>query len=179
MNKRTRFISQLPEIFGGPLRPSQLDGVNLILDRAGTSYDYRHLAYIFATVYHEVAKTMQPIREWGLGKRYPYGKPDPETGETYYGRGFVQLTHKRNYQLASRKLGVDFVKHPDLVMLPGHAVDILFEGMEQGWFTGKKLSDYINDQQVDYKNARRIINGTDRAELIAGYAVKFEKALNS
>jgi len=35
---------------------------------------------------------MQPIEEYGKGKGMKYGSPDPETGQTYYGRGFVQTT---------------------------------------------------------------------------------------
>ncbi len=43
--------------------------------------------------------------------------------------------------------------------------------------TGKRLSDYIKPGSVDYLNARRIVNGTDRAEQIAGYAREYERAL--
>jgi hypothetical protein len=52
-------------------------------------------------------------------------------------------------------------------------------GMRQGLFTGRKLATYINDAQCDYVNARRIINGTDRAQDIAGYAQTFETALRA
>lgn len=45
-------------------------------------------------------------------------------------------------------------------------------GCTEGWFTGKKLADYS-----DYVNMRRVVNGTDRAEMIAGYAETFEAAL--
>jgi len=46
--------------------------------------------------------------------------------------------------------------------------------MVNGWFTGKKLSDF-----TDYRNMRRIINGTDKAMEIAGFAKVFEMALNA
>jgi len=49
--------------------------------------------------------------------------------------------------------------------------------MMRGLFTGKKLNDYFNANTCDWLNARRIINGTDHAELIAGYAQKFYNAL--
>lgn len=178
MTNRQSFYTKIRPLFGGQLKQSQVDGIDLILDRAGDDYDKRKIAYIFATVFHEVAKTMQPIREWDRGKNYPYGKADVATGQTYYGRGFVQLTWKANYRKASKELGIDFLNNPDLVMETQNAVEILFAGMEQGWFTGKRLSDYINEHRTDYVNARKIINGTDRAELIAGYAEKFFQALS-
>ena len=31
--------------------------------------------------------------------------------------------------------------------------------MKTGSFTGRKLGDYVNDQQSDFRNARRVING--------------------
>ena len=89
----------------------------------------------------------------------------------------MQLTGRRNYAFASEKLGVDFVGHPDRVMEPRLAAAILFDGMDEGWFTGKKLANYVGDGKTDYVNARRIINGTDKAAQIAGYAKAFEKAL--
>lgn len=142
------------------------------------------LAYILATTWHETAHTMQPIEEYGKGKGRKYGKPDGPYGKVYFGRGYVQLTWLRNYELASKKLGVDFVKYPEKVMEPQYAVRILFEGMKDGWFTGKSLKDYVdNIDEVDkedlreFTNARRVINGTDKQILIGQYAIKFEYAL--
>ena len=97
----------------------------------------------------------------------------------YYGRGYVQLTWFNNFKKASEKLKHDFLNNPDDVMQIEHATNILLLGMKEGWFTGRKLSDYINQSKKDYLNARRIINGMDKASLIAGYAETFEKALRS
>jgi hypothetical protein len=47
--------------------------------------------------------------------------------------------------------------------------------MKNGVFTSKTLGDYISGNHIDFVNARRIINGTDRAELIAGYAEQWQK----
>jgi hypothetical protein len=132
--------------------------------------DTRWLAYMLATTFHETARTMQPIAEYG-GTKARYAP--------YYGRGFVQLTWKENYQKASDLLGIDLVKNPDLAMLPKNAATIMFDGMINGWFTGHKLADYIKGTLCDYVNARRIINGTDRAVEIAGYAVSFQRALEA
>jgi hypothetical protein len=75
-------------------------------------------------------------------------------------------------QLLYPRFGVDYVKNPDAVMRMDHAVAIMFEGMLRadshiGDFTGVSLEDYFNDHSEDWINARRVINGTDRAEEIA------------
>lgn len=152
----------------------------------GKRVPIQYLAYALATTYHETGRTMKPIEEWGKGEGRPYGEPDPQTGQTYYGRGYVQLTWLDNYIKAMettydhnwRKGKVDFVDKPELALVPFYAAQITVSGMSDGWFTGKKFSDYISpDGSYDYINARRIINGTDKAETIAAYALDFEKAL--
>ncbi|HII4310704.1 TPA: peptidoglycan-binding protein [Vibrio parahaemolyticus] len=144
-----------------------------------------YLADTLATVYHETAFTMQPIAEYGKGSGYEYGKPDPETGQTYYGRGDVQVTWRYNYERLSKLLfnidtleqGVDLVNNPDLLLTPIYSAQATIIGMATGLFTGKKYSDYLDQETPDYVNARRIINGIDCAEVIAGYAHEFERAL--
>lgn len=71
----------------------------------------------------------------------------------------------------------DLVEHPEKALNPQIAYRILAYGMQNGTFTGRKLSDYITDDKTDYRNARRIINGLDRADQIAGAAEKFETIL--
>jgi hypothetical protein len=51
--------------------------------------------------------------------------------------------------------------------------------MAEGWFTGVKLGDYFNENTDDPINARRIINGNDKDELIAGYHDTFLEALEN
>ncbi|MBZ9808112.1 carboxypeptidase [Mesorhizobium sp. ESP-6-2] len=131
-------------------------------------------AYVLATAWHETGHTMHPVREMG-GETYLRSK----AYYPYVGMGFVQLTWKRNYELASKKLGVDFVANPRLLLDPEHAAVILVTGMRDGWFTGKKLADYITLQESNFAGARRIINGTDRAALIAGHAVQYDAALKA
>ena len=181
MNKVAFFREVRASLFGGKLKPKQVSGMEFILDQWNrTGFTNRQwLAYALATAFHETAFTMQPIREYGRGKGHTYGRPDSITGQTYYGRGYVQLTWKANYEKASRALGIDFVNSPDLVMEPKNAAHIMFRGMAEGWFTGKEFADYINSAQRDYWNARRIINGTDKAGQIADYALRFEAALDA
>jgi hypothetical protein len=140
-------------------------------------YDIRHAAYMLATTKHETADTYRPVREaywtseaWRMKnlRYYPW-----------YGRGFVQLTWEYNYVKAGNELGLDLTTDPDAVMAPGVAYRIMSAGMREGWFTGKKLSDYLTRERTDYSEARRIINGTDKASLIAGYAEKLERCLGA
>lgn len=58
------------------------------------------------------------------------------------------------------------------------AVKIMFYGMMNGSFTGKKLSDYFNPHKGDWVNACRIINGLDKANLISGYGKQFYAAIS-
>ncbi|MFK0639809.1 MULTISPECIES: hypothetical protein [unclassified Ochrobactrum] len=93
--------------------------------------------------------------------------------------GTFRITWHQNYERASKELGVDFVREPKLLLKAEYAAPIIIAGMMEGWFTGKRLSNYITLQKSDFKNARRIVNGTDKAELIAGYAKQYDKALLS
>jgi peptidoglycan hydrolase-like protein with peptidoglycan-binding domain len=191
---RAAFLTRVnATLFSGKISDSQKEGVNRYLNAwliynnvLGKNIPVSWLAYILATVYHETAATMQPIAEYGHGAGYDYGKPDPETGQVYYGRGDVQLTHKVNYEKAQQyvinfntmKPDLDMVNNPDLALVPWVAAQVTINGMSQGWFTGKSLSDYLTPTATDYYNARRIINGTDKAQTIAAYAVEFEEALH-
>lgn len=135
--------------------------------------DARWISYMLATVFHEVAGTWRPIAEFDKGKGRKYGQPDPVTKEVYYGRGFVQLTWAGNYKTIGKILGHDLYNNPDLAMQPDIAYRIMSYGMRHGTFTGASLKRYFSDTVTDPVNARRIINGTDKAELIAGYYDKF------
>jgi putative chitinase len=156
--------------FGGKLTVFQVDGMTRILDewdrRALT--DWRWCSYMLATVFHETARTMQPIKEYG-SDAYLRSKP-------YYpfiGEGLVQVTWKANYA----KFGA---VHPgDLLQWP-LALRALFDGMIEGEFTGLKLSDFFNGRKLAlWVSARKIINGEDDAALIAGYAKSFLAAIVS
>lgn len=186
MQRSVFFAAARTSVFGGRMSQQQVDGCNAILDEWGRRKltDKRWLAYILATAFHETAHTMQPIREKGGAeyfKRYEgrkdLGNIQPGDGVKFHGRGYVQITGRRNYVLASQKVGVDLTKDPDRAMEPRIAAVILFDGMIDGWFTGRELADYFNATTDDWAGARRIVNGTDRATLIAGYAKAFHNAL--
>lgn len=170
-------FNKVRPLFGGKLKQSQVDGIVVTLnawDRYGNS-NVHHLAYLLATKKWETAHTMQPIREFGRGKGRPYGKVD-STGKAPYGRGDVQLTWRDNYVRADRELnlGGRLAADYDLALNPEIAVRVLITGSLEGWFTGKKLGDYSN-----FKDMRRVINGTDKAAQIAAIADGFLAALTS
>lgn len=175
--------------FPGSLTQGQVDGTNALLvaiDKHGF-IDPRWAAYMLATTYHETAHTMQPIEEYGHGRGRVYGKPTGPWHCIYDGRGDVQLTWEANYIHATKRLrelsaigdDIDLDRNPELAMRPDIAAAIMIYGMIEGWFTGKRLSDYFNATTTDPVGARHIINGTDRAQLIAGYYAQFLEDLNA
>lgn len=178
MIDRDRFFPHVrAELFNGRLSDGQFQGLDFILNAAPADIDPRWLAYALATAQHETGATMQPIEEWGKGRGHKYGEVDPETGHAYYGRGYVQLTWHYGYQKMGDLLGLDLVHHPELALEPDIAAKIMFKGMELGTFTGRAFRHYFNADKTDWLNARRIINGMDRAALIAGYAERYFESL--
>ena len=177
----------------GPLKHGQVAGLEQILgmmEKDADLSDLRHAAYMLATVKHECADTWQPEQERGtpayfdkyepgtkLGRRL--GNRAKGDGARYKGRGYPQITGLDNYARLGAMIGLgdELVKHPERALEPAIAYRIMSVGMRRGAFTGRRLAHYINAQGGDYINARRIINGTDCAEKIAGYASVFEAIL--
>ena len=163
--------------------------------------DKNQIAYILATVLHESAGTFKPIIEsyWvrdrlirkygskkGTRRFYRWLENTLPTSKyfPYVGRGYVQLTWDFNYKHYSDVLTkyygseyIDLVNNPSWAMIPDFAMIILIDGMRNGSFTGVGLSRYINEDKVDFVNARRIINGKDKARTIARYAEKYSRLL--
>lgn len=181
INRKFFFDQVRATLYGGKLKQGPVDGLTAILDywESRPNSDDRWLAYALGTAYHETDTTIGPIAEYGKGKGRPYGVADPPgSGLIYYGRGLVQLTWKYNYEKVKKELGIDCVANPELVLKLANAVPIMFRGMEKGWFTGKKFANYFSPAVEDWKNARRIINGLDKAEIVAGHAKKFYAAIS-
>lgn len=194
---RDFFFSQVRlTLFNGGLTQKQTSGLTTFLDWWEANLkdsDDRWLAYVLATAHHEVDMKMQPIKEYG-NARYFFNMYDKEgqrpataralgntqrgDGVRFHGRGFVQLTGRRNYQDWSDRLGVDLVGNPDLALQTPIAVRIIFEGMRLGTFTTRKLADYFSPSRADWVNARRIINGVDKAQTIKGHALKYYAAIS-
>jgi hypothetical protein len=181
MDRAKFFAAVRSPLFAGKMSDAQVQGIDAILDEAerrGTPL--KHLAYMLATAFLETARTMQPIAEYGKGAGRKYGVKG-KYGQVPYGRGYVQLTWDSNYERADKELGLKgaLLRDFNLAMRQDIAAKIMFEGMTDGWFTGKRLNDYIVGDRADYVGARKIINGTDKAKTIAGHAAVFEAALKA
>lgn len=186
-------------LFNGKFKQKQVEGLDSIMNAVNKyGVSKQQAAYVLATAYHETAATMQPIEEYGKGKNKTYGTWYVNSlkqlysfmngkkkvaylyskyPHLYYGRGYVQLTWYDNYKKAGDKLGIDLLNNPQLALDPNYASEIMMLGMINGLFTGVGLSNYINNTKKDYENARRIINGIDKADTIKAYANLFEDAL--
>ena len=143
----------------------------------------RHIAYLLATVKHECADRWQPIAEFASGQQYEgrrdLGNIRSGDGPRYKGRGYVQITGRVNYRKFGERLRVDLEGDPALALEPALSYRIASLGMRQGLFTGRSLSSFIHEDHCDYRQARRIINGLDRADRIRMYAEKLEQVLRA
>ena len=158
----------------------QVDSINALVDEANKQGIVlkTQLAYILGTAYHECYDPRHP--ETRLTPMVEFGGSVYLKGKKYYpfyGRGFVQLTWRDNYEKESKRLGLKLLTNPDLVLDVKIAANIAVHGMIKGVFTGKKLSDYITANKTDFPNSRRIINGIDKMALIASYASLFLKCI--
>lgn len=186
---RDKFFDGYRAAFGS-LDQSQVDGLNSLL--TGFESDPRWssvqlIAYALATVRHETGlpgegPTFRPVSEFGSDKylskywtnptlRKNLGNKEPEDAQRYKGRGYVQITGRNNYT----RFGI--ADDPEKALEPQKAFEIMTDGMFKGAFTGKKITDYISSKGTDYHNARKVINGLDKADLIEDYANKFEEIL--
>lgn len=193
LNLTTFFAYARKSPFGGRLTQSQIDGMNAIFNAfsaAGQS-SLKYLAYILATAFHETGGRMQPVREGfastdaaarkSVAAR-SYAAPDPTTGFVYYGRGLVQITWAENYKRLGNLLGIPLYTYPDMALQLDISARIIVEGMLRGIsgrgdFTGKSLEDFFAGDKEDAIGARKIINGTDKAQLIATYYKAFLDSL--
>lgn len=199
LNCKAFFDSVRADPFGGRLSQGQVDGMAAIIECCA-----RHLpgdepcrtAYCLATALHETAGTMGAVREtlaesdaeavarldraYAAGRlpqvRAAYWRPDAE-GRCWFGRGLVQLTHRRNYERLSAATGIDLVANPGRALELDVAAAVLVIGMARGLFTDRRLDQYFHGETADWTGARAIVNGTDRAALVAGYGRAFRRAM--
>lgn len=206
MGEKAFYDAVRATLFRGRIKTGQMQGLQIIL-AASERLDTPKRAYVFATAYHETGRTMQPVEEnlnysaAGLLKTFPkYFTPmmaqsyarrpvdianrvyadrmgnGPVTsgdGYRFRGRGYVQITGRDNYE----RFGI--VDNPEEACRPEIAARILVDGMEHGSFTGLPMSRFINDTITSFVGARAVVNGHDRAAMIAGYALSFNAALRA
>lgn len=192
MDKAKFFAAIRRELFDGALTPIQVYRIETLLDAIiAADWPLSYASYALATAHHESAqwKHMRELggeayfhRMYDKGGKRPHvakalGNTEAGDGVKFAGRGYVQLTGRANYVKAGKALGLDLLKEPQIVEEPGIAAKVLIWGMSTGAYTGKANRDYLAKSPPDYVNARRIINGTDKASLIATYAKEFQAAL--
>ena len=192
--KRDVFWQQFSAKFG-PSTQDPTSGLNFVLDQVGQDttnwQNVNEIAYALATFAWETAHTFQPIYEKGqptyfskydpgtrLGQNL--GNTQPGDGFLFRGRGYVQITGRANYQKVGQFLAVDLIGTPDQALQPVLAYKIAANGMRLGWFTGRRLSQFIPTiGAADYLNARKIINVLDHAADIAAIAQNFQSVLTA
>lgn len=195
--ERAKFFSDWADRTRLPLSIARIEPLRKLIDNLNEDDELnstlRHVAYLLATIRWETGHTFVPLAEKraSAAKQPAIAKLQDRYWSTgFYGRGYVQITWLQNYakagqQLAGKRIAGkviaadSFTKNPDAVLDPDVAYAIASRGMLEGWFTGKKLADYINDAKTDYVSARKIINGTDRAADIALLANQFELLLRA
>lgn len=187
--------------FPGSLTQQQCDGMEYVLsafEKYVPGDDPRWLANFLAQSYHETAQAMWPVEEY-QGASQPYGQVDPETGQRYYGRGLIQVTHRENYARADRELGLSGAAscewHADNMLKPEISARAGYTGMWEGWFrssggTPNTFAKYFNATTDDPYMAREIVNGDRQTipswsngvsigNLIKGYHEAFLAALTA
>lgn len=185
MKDRIQFWNEYRQNFGSVKNPKTITVVERIIEYAESKgLNENQIAYILATAYHETAFDFIPKREYGSAeyfiKKYWtnskvrgwLGNDSATEAVKYCGRGLVQITGEVNYE----RFGI--ANNPEKALEVETAVKILVDGMINGVFTGRKLSHYITNEKTDYTNARKIINGLDKAGAIREYANRFLSILN-
>lgn len=163
------------KLFPKGYNQQQTDYINEIAHQANLKgiVMKEQLAYLLATPYHETYDYLKSIRFGAMkelgGEAYLKSKPY----YPFYGRGPSHLTWKTNYTKEATRTGLDLMKNPDLLLTVQVGCESHVYCMMNGIYTGKKLSDFINSKKIDFQGARAIINGQDKAALIAGYANDF------
>jgi len=164
------------------IRPFAKKNLPLVLNQCLNNgvIDRGQIAYVFATAELEsnFGRFMMELDDgWYLEGREDLENTEPGDGPRFKGRGFIQITGRRNYRIWSNKLGINLIDNPEKAALPDIAAIILVRGMRDGSFTNVGLSDFIVGDRRDFFNARRIVNGLDKADFIAQIAESYFKAI--
>lgn len=187
MHDETLFAYLRRAPFGGRMTQSQIDGVKRIHNACVTHGVERleKIAYVLASVFHETGARMQPVREafatsdagakaalekaWQAGRLSSVKTSYWRAG--WFGRGDIQITHEDNYRKLGEAVGVDLVANPSLALNAAISARIAVIGMRDGLFAkGHTLARYFPlGGPADVLGARKIVNGSDKRQLIAGH----------
>lgn len=163
-----RMIDQLVQGAPAESRDSARKAIPIIskaLEQEGI-LDSNVLAYALATIEHETDATFEPVEEIQgrvSARRFGY-----EGGTNYFGRGYIQLTHLRNYRMFGERIGMGdrLVENPDLATSPEIAAKIL-----AAYFKDNNVA-YLASQG-QFVAARTPINPDSNGWRVANLAYKY------
>lgn len=171
-------------LFGGSLSHNRFRLISELLSAVTSApgLNAELAAYIFATAHWETDH-FSSMEENASGEAYEgradLGNDQPGDGKRFKGRGFVQITGRRNYGWAAKVTGIDLLVYPERAAEPVVAAVLIVDGMLTGAFTGVGLGKFINAGRVDFVGARAVINGSDSAQEIAVIARKYLAAFDA
>ncbi|WP_244478856.1 hypothetical protein [Methylobacterium sp. Leaf106] len=113
------------------------------------------------------------------------GNKLPTDGWDFRGMGLVQATARDNARRATGRLqdlgyltrSQDLEVTPSLMLTPDVAAAMLFVGLSEGWYTGKKLADYFGPGRENPTNARAMVNPDTNGPAVATLYTAFKAAL--
>ncbi|MBI2022677.1 hypothetical protein HYS97_02425 [Candidatus Daviesbacteria bacterium] len=132
--------------------------------------DSNVLAYALATIEHETDETFEPLDE--IGGRMSARRLGYEGGTNYFGRGFIQLTHLRNYRMVGERIGLgdQLVKNPELAKDPEISARIL-----AAFFKDNNVANLAS--KGDFYAARIPVNPDYNSYKVAALAWKYGESL--
>ena len=157
----------------GEIQITEYDGDQFLVSADGKSKNKANLANPRITSRMGTAPTLQAVRSY---------KDAAGDEHTFYGRGYVQLTWWANYASAGPLLGLPaafFLQDPEQALEASYSYKLMSLCMRTGaGFANKnKFDDYFSGHDRLYKEARAMVNGTDKASQIADIAINFEDIL--
>ena len=172
-NLKTQIYKKFKQAFPN-LNEQQYLNAQIIINTAFAQTQVeQQIVYFLATAYG--AARMFPVRERLAkvgSKTRKYQMKYWDTG--FFGRGYVQITWQKVYQQFKGILGIDLVSHPDLVLNPFIAAEIMIVGMRRGIFSSggnAKLGDFLGEGKFDFYNARKTVYALVDAEYYQSIAV--------
>ena len=138
-----------------------------VLNTAMTRYQIigtKRVAAFIAQIGHESGQLKYVKEIWGptvaqtkYEGRKDLGNTVVGDGFKYRGRGLIQITGRANYMACGEGLGIDLIKHPELLEKPQHAC------MSAAWFWATKGINTLADAGPFDKITQRINGGQNGA----------------
>lgn len=145
-----------------------LAGLNEAMAEFDINTPARRASFI-SQVGHESGQLLY-VRELASGSAYEgrkdLGNTQPGDGARFRGRGLIQITGRANYVACQAALGIDCVKHPELLEIPLNAC------RSAAWFWKSHGLNALADAGDQVRVTKRINGGTNGlADRLALFAV--------